>query len=84
MVYLKRSKDEREPQRVERGDAALDVMDRFLDGRTWLVGDAMTVADIALLAYTGLADEGGFDLAPRKNVTAWIGRCEQGLEQPRD
>lgn len=77
MVYLNCSKDQREPQRVERGEAALDLMDSALSGKQWLVGDAMTVADIALLAYTRLAHEGGFDMASRDNVTAWIGRCDQ-------
>jgi glutathione S-transferase len=86
IVYLKRSLDQREAWRVERGEAALDVMDRrLLAGRSWLVGESMTIADIALLAYTRLADEGGFDLAPRPNVRAWIGRCEQVLGlQPTD
>jgi glutathione S-transferase len=42
----------------------------------------MSVADIALLAYTRVAHEGGFDLASRPNVRTWIGRCEAqiGLE----
>jgi glutathione S-transferase len=79
IVYLKRTLDQREPWRVERGEAALDLMDRQLAGRKWLVGDTMTIADIALLPYTRLAHEGGFDLAPRANVRAWIARCEQGL-----
>ena len=39
----------------------------------------MTIADIALLAYTRLAHEGGFDLSGRPNVRAWIGRCEEAL-----
>jgi glutathione S-transferase len=39
----------------------------------------MTIADIALLAYTRLAHEGGFDLAGRSNVRAWIERCEGEL-----
>jgi glutathione S-transferase len=82
IVYLKRSMGQRETWRVERGEAALDLMDRTLARRSWLVGDGMTIADIALLAYTRLAHEGGFDLAPRRNVRAWIGRCEDmlGLE----
>jgi glutathione S-transferase len=80
IVYLKRSLDQREAWRVERGEAALDVMDRrLLAGRRWLVGEAMTIADIALLPYTRLAHEGGFDLSSRLNVRAWIGRCEQAL-----
>jgi glutathione S-transferase len=80
IVYLKRSLDQREPWRVERGEAALGLMDKHLAGRAWLAGDAMTIADIALLAYTRLAHEGGFDLGPHPNVRAWIGRCENALE----
>jgi glutathione S-transferase len=79
IVYLKRSLDQREAWRVERGEAALDLMDRQLAGRQWLVGDAMTIADIALLPYTRMAHEGGFDLASRPDVRAWIGRCEDAL-----
>jgi glutathione S-transferase len=54
-------------------------MEKLLAGRDWLVGPAMTVADIALVAYTRLAHEGGFDLALRAAVRAWIARCEQAL-----
>jgi len=79
IVYLKRSLDQRERWRVERGEAALDFMERMLAGRRWLVGDALTIADIALLAYTRLAHEGGFDLSGRGNVRDWIARCEGEL-----
>jgi glutathione S-transferase len=80
IVYLKRSLDQREAWRVERGEAALDTMDgRLLAGRSWLIGDAITIADVVLLAYTRLAQEGGFDLSARPNVRAWIRRCEQAL-----
>jgi glutathione S-transferase len=84
MKYRGRPKETREPQRVERGEAALDLMEKLLAGRDWLVGPTMTIADIALVAYTRLAHEGGFDLAPRAAVGAWIGRCEQalGLQAP--
>jgi glutathione S-transferase len=79
IVYLKRTLDQREAWRVERGEAALDLMDKQLAKSSWLAGEAMTIADIALLAYTRLAHEGGFDLAPRAHVRAWIGRCEDLL-----
>jgi glutathione S-transferase len=72
-------REELEAWRVKRGDEALDLLDRELADRTWLVGEQMTIADIALLAYTRLADEGGFNLAPRRNVTEWISRCETEL-----
>ena len=79
MHYLGKAKEEREAWRVERGEQALDVLEATLDGRDWLVGEALTIADIALLAYTRVAHEGGFDLAPRPNVSAWIARCETAL-----
>lgn len=79
MVYLGLSKGERDPDRVKRGEAALDTMERLICGRRWFVGNAMTVADIALLAYTRLAHEGGFDLALRPQVQGWIGRVEKEL-----
>ena len=79
MVYLGRAKDAREAWRVERGETALELMDRSLSGRNWLTGETMTIADIALLPYTRLAHEGGFDLSSRGNVRAWIGRCETAV-----
>jgi glutathione S-transferase len=80
MVYLGRSKESREPQRVERGESALDLMDRQLAGRTWFVGEALTIADIAPIAYTRVAHEGGFDLSKRPNVRRWIAACEKQLK----
>jgi glutathione S-transferase len=53
---------------------ALGVMERHLAGRTWFVGEAATVADLALYAYTHVAPEGGFDLAPFPAVRAWLAR----------
>jgi glutathione S-transferase len=80
IVYLKRTMDQREPWRVARGEQALDFMEgRLAGGPPWLVGDTLTIADIALLAYTRLAPEGGFDLSGRPSVRAWIGRCERAL-----
>ncbi len=66
-----------EPRREERtaaGYRALDAMDRGLEGRRFLVGDALTLADIALYAYTHNANEGGFDLEPYPAIRAWLER----------
>ncbi len=82
MVYLGRTKDQREAWRVERGEKALDLMQRLIKGRMWFVGDSLSVADIALLAYTRLAPEGGFDLNTRPDVKAWIMRAEMALGLP--
>jgi glutathione S-transferase len=80
MLYLGKSKAEREPMRVERGEKALDLMQQLIKGKEWFVGDGLSIADIALLAYTRLAHEGGFDLVTRPDVKAWIARCEDVLD----
>jgi glutathione S-transferase len=56
------------------GNRALSAMEGHLDGRDWLVGNAFTIADISLYAYTHLAEEGGFELGRYPNVEAWIER----------
>jgi len=79
MRYLGKSVQALEPRVIERGRAALALLDRALDGGAFLVGDALTLADIALVAYTRVAHEGGFDLAAYPYVSAWIGRVEAAL-----
>jgi glutathione S-transferase len=61
-------------QRTQQGYRALGAMERHLDGRSFLVGDGMTLADIALYAYTHVADEGGFSLEDYPAVRAWLER----------
>jgi glutathione S-transferase len=62
------------PGKREAGEAALRLMDEHLAGRDFLVGDGLSLADIALYAYTHVAEEGGFDLGRYRAVTAWIAR----------
>jgi glutathione S-transferase len=66
------------PDRLEEwhrnGNRALAAIEGHLDGRDWLVGDGMTLADIALYAYTHVAPEGGFELEPYPAVRAWLDR----------
>lgn len=62
------------PGKCAAGVAALALMDRHLAARDWLVGDAPSLADICLYAYTHVAEEGGFALAPFPAVRAWIAR----------
>jgi glutathione S-transferase len=61
------------------GYAALDAMERHLAGRTFLVGERYTIADISLYAYTHVAGEGGFDLTRFPAIRAWLDRV---AEQP--
>ena len=79
MVYLGKAIAERDAKAVARGEQALDTMERLLDGKRYFVGDRLSLADIALLPYTRLAHEGGFDLRGRNALRAWIARCEQDL-----
>jgi glutathione S-transferase len=62
------------PGKREAGDSALRLMDEHLAGRAFFVGDRLSLADIALYAYTHVAGEGGFDLARYPAVTAWLER----------
>ena len=65
---------DRLPERTAAGNRALAATERHLDGRAFFVGDAISLADIALYAYTHVADEGGFDLARYPAVRAWLDR----------
>ncbi len=62
------------PGRTKGGYAALDAMESHLAGRSFLVGDRYTIADIALYAYTHVAHEGAFDLGPYPAIREWLGR----------
>ena len=62
------------PAKQEGGRAALAVMEGHLGGVDWFGGQAMTIADIALFAYTHVAGEGGFDLDACPAVRAWLKR----------
>lgn len=56
------------------GYQALNVMEHTLREKDYFADSAFTIADIALYAYTHVADEGGFDLAPYAAVRAWLER----------
>jgi glutathione S-transferase len=61
-------------ERMAAGYRALGAMERHLDGRTFLVGEAPSIADLALYAYTHVAHEGGFELGEYAAVRAWLER----------
>ncbi len=65
---------ERMAQLLEAGNRALVVMERRLAGADWLVGDAFSVADISLYAYTHMAADGGYDLEQFPGVLRWLTR----------
>ncbi|MFL6846610.1 MAG: glutathione S-transferase family protein [Allosphingosinicella sp.] len=62
------------PGKREAGEAALKLMDEHLAGRDFFVGDRLSLADIALYAYTHVAGEGGFDLSAYPAISRWLAR----------
>jgi glutathione S-transferase len=56
------------------GHKALEVMDGQLKSSSFMNGEKFTIADIALFAYTHIANEGGFDLGRYDGIAAWLSR----------
>jgi len=79
MRYLGKPRSEVDAKIIQRGEAALGLLNDRLDGREFLVGAGLTLADIALVAYTRMAADGGFSLSDYPAVEAWVGRVETEL-----
>jgi glutathione S-transferase len=79
MVYLGKPASELDPNLVKRGYAALDHLERRLGEARFLLGDAFSLADVALLAYSRVAHQGNFDLARYASLRRWIGEAEKQL-----
>jgi len=82
MKYLGQPASDLDPDKVKRGYAALARMEHQLAATRFLVGDNPTLADVALLAYTRLAHEGGFHLDGYASLQRWIGEAERALGLP--
>lgn len=67
------------PGRLAQGRKALGIMDQHLDGRQFMVAERYSIADIALYAYTHVAEEATLDLGEYPHVSAWLKRV---AEQP--
>jgi glutathione S-transferase len=77
VAYSGRADEHRETieARTKQGYRALDAMEAHLvDADGYLVGDGLTLADIALYAYTHVAHEGGFSLERYPAIRAWLDR----------
>ena len=61
----------------DRGHMALRVMEHRLEAAPWFAGSAYSIADIALFAYTHVAGDGDFDLAPYPRIRAWLERVRR-------
>jgi glutathione S-transferase len=62
------------PAKIAGGERALAVMEGHLARHRWFAGEAYSIADIALYAYTHVAEEGGFDLGRLPAIRDWLGR----------
>ncbi|WP_291205369.1 glutathione S-transferase family protein [Hyphomonas sp.] len=81
--YLKKSDDAIDADLMAKGRRALGRMEMALISSDFIAGGAaISLADIALLAYTRMAHEGGFDLVDFPAVHAWVARCELELGLP--
>ncbi|CAN5230378.1 glutathione S-transferase family protein [soil metagenome] len=79
LAYSERPKEEFEgrlPGWTKAGHRALAAMEGHLDGRNFLVGSRLSLADISLYAYTHVAHEGGFELDGYPAVRSWLERVE--------
>lgn len=79
VIYQGQAIADLDPQLVAKGNAALDLMEQHLAGRKWFVGDVLSLADIALIAYTQFAHQPGFSLDSRPNVASWLPRVKEAL-----
>jgi glutathione S-transferase len=77
--YLNKSDSEIDPNLRPRCLRVLALMDEHLEGRSHFVGTKLSLADVALVAYTRFAHEAGLDLAQYPQVEAWVRRVETDL-----
>ena len=61
-------------EKRQRGYQTLSIMEEHLAANRYFVADRYTIADIALYAYTHVAQEGGFDLDRYPAIREWLGR----------
>lgn len=81
--YLKKADSEIDPSLPKRCAGVLTLMNNHLAERRYFVGDRLSLADVALVAYTRFASQAGLDLAPYSHVSAWIMRVEHDLKLDR-
>jgi glutathione S-transferase len=80
LVYLGKPQEALDPNLMRRGYAALDQLEQQLARTRHLLGDSFSLADVALLAYTRMAHQGGFDLSRYDAVRRWIADGEHVLK----
>jgi glutathione S-transferase len=80
MVYQRKPASDLDPEKIKRGYFALARMEHQLAATRFLIGDPFSLADVALLAYTRVAHEGGFHLDGYASIRRWIAAAERELD----
>src|ERR1700722_3254810 len=78
--YLKKPDSEIDPNLRPRCLRVLSLMDEHLEGRDYFVGKHLSLADIALVAYTRFSHHADIDLKDYPAVAAWVRRVEKDLK----
>jgi len=78
--YLKKSNEEIDPNLRPRCHRVLALMDEHLEDRVYFVGKYLSLADIALVAYTRFSHQADIDLKQYPNVAQWVRRVEKDLK----
>jgi len=78
--YLKKKDSEIDPALVAKCLKVLSLMNGHLASHNYFVGKKLSLADIALVAYTRFAHQADLDLALYPYVSAWVGRVERDLK----
>ena len=78
--YLKKKDSEIDPALPAKCAKVLTLMNHHLAGSDYFVGEKLSLADVALVAYTRFAHQADIDLALYPHVRAWVGRIERDLK----
>lgn len=81
--YLKKPDSEIDPHLPKRCASVLKLMNNHLANHRYFVGAKISLADVALVAYTRFAHQADLDLGPYPHVSAWIERVEHDLKLER-
>jgi glutathione S-transferase len=76
---LKKAEHEINPELLMKSENALNLMEQHLSRRLYFVDECLTLADIALVAYTRKAYLTGLDMARWPGLRAWVSRIEKDL-----
>ncbi|KAK9506115.1 hypothetical protein O3M35_008108 [Rhynocoris fuscipes] len=74
---------ESKPFRTEmlpKVEDSFNILNTYLDGKDWVAGDQITIADYSIVTIVSLAEAIGYDLAKHENVANWLARCKENME----